>query len=99
MKNYLTPDGTVHAFDDDYDGPLIPKDGKIVKGKALDDARAAFQSKVIASTREDLDYAGLRRLAYPPISDGLDAMVKGGQAWENYKAACLKVKADFPKPA
>lgn len=43
-------------------------------------------------------YQELRAAAYPPVTDGLDALVKGGQAWEDYKAACLAVKAKYPKP-
>lgn len=44
-------------------------------------------------------YQQQRAPLYPPPGDGLDAMVKGGQAWEDYKAACLAVKALIPKPA
>lgn len=39
-----------------------------------------------------------RAAAYPPIGDLGDAIVKGGEALEAYKAACLAVKARFPKP-
>lgn len=42
-------------------------------------------------------YQQLRAAAYPPVTDGMDAMVKGGQAWEDYKAACLAIKAKIPK--
>lgn len=97
MKNYLTPDGVVHAFEDSYEGPEIPKDGKLVEGKALADASVAFQAKVIAESRKDLGYADLRRLAYPSVGEALDAIVKGGQALEDYKAACLAVKERIPK--
>ena len=42
-------------------------------------------------------YRELRAPLYPPVTDGLDAMVKGGQAWGDYKAACMAVKALVPK--
>lgn len=45
-------------------------------------------------------YADLRSQAYPPISEYLDGIVKGDLAQqEAYIAACLEVKAMFPKPA
>ena len=44
-------------------------------------------------------YAQLRALDYPPITDYLDGVVKGDQAQiDAYVAACLAVKAKYPKP-
>jgi len=44
-------------------------------------------------------YKDQRALAYPPISDYLDGIVKGDQAQiDTYIATCLAVKAEFPKP-
>jgi len=49
--------------------------------------------------REANAYKDQRALAYPPISDYLDGIVKGDQAQiDTYIAACLAVKAEFPKP-
>jgi len=49
--------------------------------------------------RESNAYKDQRALAYPPISDYLDGIVKGDQAQiDTYIAACLAVKAEFPKP-
>ena len=43
-------------------------------------------------------YQELRAAAYPPMSDYLDGIVKGDAAQiEAYKAACLAVKAQYPK--
>ena len=40
-----------------------------------------------------------RRMHYPPIQDYLDGVVKGDQNQiDAYIAACLAVKARFPKP-
>jgi hypothetical protein len=40
-----------------------------------------------------------RAFAYPPMADYLDGIVKGDQAQiDAYIAACLAVKAQFPKP-
>jgi hypothetical protein len=40
----------------------------------------------------------MRAKAYPPAADYLDAVAKGDTAAiETYKAACLAVKAKYPK--
>ena len=44
------------------------------------------------------EYARLRSSEYPPITDYLDGVVKGDQAQiDAYIAACLAVKAKYPK--
>ena len=42
-------------------------------------------------------YRELRAPLYPPVKDGLDAISKGGQALEDWKAACMAVKSKYPK--
>jgi hypothetical protein len=45
-------------------------------------------------------YQSQRAAEYPPISDYIDGIVKGDQAQvQAYIAACLAVKAKYPKPA
>jgi hypothetical protein len=45
------------------------------------------------------DYQRLRSLEYPPMTDYLDAVVKGDQAqMQAYIDACLAVKEKYPKP-
>lgn len=45
-----------------------------------------------------LTYKELRSAEYPPYTDYLDGVVKGDQAQiESYIAACLVVKAKYPK--
>lgn len=44
-------------------------------------------------------YRELRAREYPPVEDYLDAVVKGDEAqMAAYVAACLAVKAKYPKP-
>lgn len=44
-------------------------------------------------------YHEKRRMEYPPMSEYLDGVVKGDQAQiDAYVAACLAVKAKYPKP-
>ena len=46
-----------------------------------------------------LTYVEQRALAYPPITDYLDGIVKGDQVQiDTYIASCLAVKAEYPKP-
>lgn len=48
---------------------------------------------------EDIPYDQLRKFEYPPIEDYIDGVVKGDQAQiDAYIAACLAVKAKYPKP-
>jgi hypothetical protein len=45
-------------------------------------------------------YAELRQAEYPPIVDLIDGLVKDdADQIAAYKAACLAVKAKYPKPA
>ncbi len=45
------------------------------------------------------DYRLLRRMAYPDFAEYLDGIVKGdSNQIQAYKAACLAVKAKYPKP-
>lgn len=44
------------------------------------------------------EYKELRREAYPPIGDQLDALWKGGQDAEDMAVQIRSVKTSFPKP-
>ena len=49
-----------------------------------------------------IEYREKRRVAYPPLADLADAIVKqppdDGAALDAYRAACLAVTAKYPKP-
>jgi hypothetical protein len=45
------------------------------------------------------DHASLRKAAYPPIAEQLDALWKGGDAREAMRARVQAVKAAYPKAA
>lgn len=51
----------------------------------------------IATWRLD-NYSELRRWAYPPFGDSVDAILTGGTELANLKQICLDVKVRFPKP-
>ncbi len=45
------------------------------------------------------EYQRQRAAEYPPVTDYIDGVVKGDQAQiDAYIAACLAVKAKYPKP-
>lgn len=46
------------------------------------------------------DYRYYRRMAYPPVTDYLDALVKDDiEGIQDYINKCLDVKAKYPKPS
>jgi hypothetical protein len=52
----------------------------------------------LAELEERMKYQSLRAVEYPPVTDYLDAVVKGDLAQQQaYIDACLAVKAKYPK--
>lgn len=59
------------------------------------EAKLAAEQAALAKT----EYQQQRAAEYPPMADYLDGIVKGDQAQvQAYIAACLAVKAKYPKP-
>lgn len=53
----------------------------------------------LQAAHDATEYQRQRAAEYPPVADYLDAVVKGDQAQiDAYIAACLAVKAKYPKP-
>ena len=53
----------------------------------------------LEAEQKNTEYQRLRAAEYPDFRDYLDGIVKGDQAqMEAYVAACLAVKAKYPKP-
>jgi len=88
--HYKAPDNSLHVLDSaDYEH-LLPS-GSV----QITDAEAA---QIVAASAPVLTYAQKRISEYPPITDYLDGIVKGDTAQVNtYIAACLAVKAKYPK--
>jgi hypothetical protein len=74
----------------------------------VDDGAGAFDAQ---GNKVEIDMAALaawvnpnaykyqRAIEYPPVTDYIDGVVKGDQAQiDAYIAACLAVKAKYPKP-
>jgi len=81
-----------------YNDPIEAYDAN-EKPVAIDMAAAQAEIAKLEAAEAKVAYRELRRVAYPPIGDQLDALWKGGQEQAAMKAAIDKVKADYPKPA
>lgn len=81
-----------------YNDP-IEAYGADEKPVTLDMAAAEAEIAKLEAAEAKVAYRELRRVAYPPVGDQLDALWKGGQEMAEIKAAIDKVKADYPKPA
>ena len=88
--HYKAPDNSLHVLDSaDYEH-LLPSGSVQITDAEADTLRAA--------NAPVLTYAQKRVSEYPPMTDYLDGIVKGDTAQVNtYIAACLAVKAKYPK--
>lgn len=78
----------------DYD-TLVMNDGFIKPSRAVWNEAVAK----ITALYQSREYITQRALAYPPITDYLDGVVKGDQTQiDAYIAACQAVKDKYPKP-
>jgi len=86
--NYKAPNNSLHFIEPEY-AHLLPQ-GSV----QITDAEA----EVLRPKPPEPTYAQLRAAEYPPMVDYLDGVVKGDQAQiDTYIAACLAVKAKYPK--
>jgi len=95
MKHYKSPNNEIYAYEaDGSQDHIIPKDYVAVTDAEADHIRSTRTQ----SQFNTLNYADKRRAEYPPITDYLDAVVKGDPAaMAAYIAACQAVKAKYPK--
>jgi hypothetical protein len=96
MKHYKDASNKLYGFEE---GQEIP-DGLTEISKAEADRIGILNyQKQLESEIAGMDYVRQRITEYPMVSDFLDAWVKGDeQALEEYRQACLAIKAKFPKP-
>jgi hypothetical protein len=58
-----------------------------------------YDAEAVQKYVDDHAYIAKRAAEYPPITDYLDAVVKGDQEQiDTYIAACQAVKTKYPKP-
>jgi hypothetical protein len=91
----LTPGAEWSLTGDTYDGlNWLDETQKQPTKKAVEAEIARLQAEYDAT-----EYQRLRATEYPPMADYLDGVVKGDEAQvAAYVAACLAVKAKYPKP-
>lgn len=88
---YKAPNNSLHFLDSADHEHLLPS-GSV---QITDEEAAAIR----AANAPVLTYAQKRAAEYPLMADYLDGIVKGDQAQvDAYVAACLAVKAKYPKP-
>ena len=85
---YKAPDNSLHFIDSAFESMLPAGSVQIT------DAEAEALRPVVP----ELTYAQKRAAEYPPMTDYLDGIAKGDTAQvDAYVAACLAVKAKYPK--
>lgn len=73
--------------------------GERIELTAEEIAEHEAQAAAAIAERAITQYKTNRAAEYPPMADYLDGIVKGDQAQiDAYIAACLAVKAKYPKP-
>lgn len=86
---YKAPDNSLHFLDSDKYEYLLPN-GSVQITEA--------QAEALRPVAPAPTYSELRAAEYPPMADYLDGIAKGDTAQVNtYIAACLAVKAKYPK--
>jgi len=72
-----------------------------IRGETAYDAEGnevAYDKEAVQTYADSQAYIAKRAAEYPPMSDYLDGVVKGDQQQiDAYIAACLAVKAKYPK--
>ena len=91
----LRPNSSWELHDENYD-TLDWRDKNQSKPTKEEVEAEALRIKADYDSKE---YQRLRAVEYPPVTDYLDAIVKGDLTQQQaYIDACLAVKAKYPKP-
>lgn len=97
---YVQPNGLADVTDHELNLDLFP--GYTFLGKSAERPNVKgkqYKGGQWVSASSEPEYVTARRAEYPPMSDYLDAVVKGDQAQiDAYIAACKAVKDKYPKP-
>lgn len=84
---------------DEYDG-LIWNEPPVWEGGQKKPTEEEVQEEIerLQAEYEAKEYQRQRAPEYPDIKDQLDAIWKGGDAYEEMLAKVMEVKAKYPKP-
>ncbi len=97
MKHYKDPKtNELYAYElDGSQDSIIPEWLVPVPDEQVEEIRASNQRRLFYG----MPYDEQRRISYPPITEYLDAVVKGDEVQlAKYISDCLEVKRKFPKP-
>jgi hypothetical protein len=96
MKHYKDVDNKLFGIEE---GQPIPAGlTEITKAQAEQIGKQNYE-KLREAEIASMDYVRQRVTAYPELGQFVDAWVKGDEAaLEEYRQACLAVKAKYPKP-
>ena len=89
MPHYKALDNSLHFIDSAFEAMLPAGSVQITDA----------QAQALRPVTPEATYAQKRAAEYPPMADYLDGIVKGDQTQvDTYAAACMAVKAKYPKP-
>lgn len=95
MKYYKDANDSLFGFELDGSQDHLIKD---TYTPITQEELEALNARKFQARFDAMDYATKRQAAYPPLTDFADAWVKQDEAaLEAYRAACLAVKAKYPK--
>jgi hypothetical protein len=96
MKHYKDPEtNEIYAYelDGSQDEYILDILVPITDDEATEIRTAKQQARI-----DSLSYQDKRRMAYPPITDYIDAVVKNDkQQMQDYINSCIEVKLKYPK--
>ena len=96
MKHYVDAQGAyIGAFTDD--SKQVPIDAIQIDEPPMDARQMLVGGKWVAIDKAKY-YAELRQAEYPSIEEQLDAIFKGGVAFDTMKVQIQGIKAKHPKP-
>lgn len=97
MKHYKNSNNEVFGFEA---GQEVPAGLVEITKTDADILGVQNSEKKREEAIADLDYVRQRVSSYPNLGEFVDAWVKNDEAaLEEYRQACLAVKAKYPKPA
>jgi hypothetical protein len=96
MKHYKDSNNKLFGFEDNQDVPAGLVEITKLEAEVIGKQNFEAQKEIAIAS---MDYVRQRLTAYPELGQFVDAWVKNDEAaLEEYRQACLAVKAKYPKP-
>ena len=97
MKHYKDSNNKLFGFEGNQDVPAGLVEITKLEAEVIGKQNFEAQKEIAIAS---MDYVRQRLTAYPELGQFVDAWVKNDEAaLEEYRQACLAVKAKYPKPA